>query len=394
MIRFLLAVPCIGMSLFLPGCSQGTVPPPIADFRFAPCFPPAQTEIHFADQSFSKGVAIGQWKWDFGDGTTSTDRHPVHAYAQPGAFNVTLTVLSPAGSHTATKLCTIGGSGALPRPEVSTEQGERLRIQLTPLGQGSRIRIARPENPEAGFILWAPENVSYPQLNSGGNELAEGPIDWQQDEGTGALHYAIDRKEASFEAFFVPHEDCVECFYVVQPKPEGRLPETVFINSCEEMLEGIFEGDHSGLLNRLWFVSDASWVSIGSCPEAGLKNEIPPKGVPASAQSNPTVHRINSRGYDLPLLACTSRDGQWIAATAAGKGAYVFSNAAPGFRCLHTSPIEPLRSDGPTVVRMTVYLFQGSLEMLRNRYEQTARDWASAPAKPPQFEGKPIAIPK
>lgn len=45
--------------------------------------------VAFADRT--KGdVAVR--KWDFGDGTTSTERNPVHTYKEPGGYFVTLTV--------------------------------------------------------------------------------------------------------------------------------------------------------------------------------------------------------------------------------------------------------------------------------------------------------------
>lgn len=42
-------------------------------------------------------------EWDFGDGTTSTEASPTHAYAEPGTYTVTLTVSSDSGVSTATQ---------------------------------------------------------------------------------------------------------------------------------------------------------------------------------------------------------------------------------------------------------------------------------------------------
>jgi len=53
----------------------------------------------FADLSLSST----SWHYDFGDGTTSTERSPLHSYAQEGTYIVTQTVTSPNGSDTTTR---------------------------------------------------------------------------------------------------------------------------------------------------------------------------------------------------------------------------------------------------------------------------------------------------
>ncbi|TAD87548.1 MAG: PKD domain-containing protein, partial [Bacteroidetes bacterium] len=45
----------------------------------------------------STGPGILSWLWDFGDGTTSTQKNPEHIFNKSGAFNVTLTVTSNEG---------------------------------------------------------------------------------------------------------------------------------------------------------------------------------------------------------------------------------------------------------------------------------------------------------
>lgn len=46
----------------------------------------------------SKGATT--WSWDFGDGQTSTQQHPVHTYAQAGNYTVRLTVTNGSCDHT------------------------------------------------------------------------------------------------------------------------------------------------------------------------------------------------------------------------------------------------------------------------------------------------------
>jgi len=51
--------------------------------------------VAFNDES--EGI-ITAWKWDFGDGTTSTNQHPIHVYAEPGQYTVVLEVEGPSGT--------------------------------------------------------------------------------------------------------------------------------------------------------------------------------------------------------------------------------------------------------------------------------------------------------
>ncbi len=56
-------------------------------------------EVAFSD--LSAGFP-DSWIWDFGDGTSSTEQHPTHAYPQPGLYTVTLTVGGSCGSDSTT----------------------------------------------------------------------------------------------------------------------------------------------------------------------------------------------------------------------------------------------------------------------------------------------------
>ena len=47
---------------------------------------------------------ITEWKWNFGDGTTSTEQHPIHSYSKAGKYVVTLDISGPKGSDRATRV--------------------------------------------------------------------------------------------------------------------------------------------------------------------------------------------------------------------------------------------------------------------------------------------------
>lgn len=50
--------------------------------------------VAFRDESYGD---ITSWQWDFDDGTTSTEKNPIHQFAKTGDFVVMLTVKGPAG---------------------------------------------------------------------------------------------------------------------------------------------------------------------------------------------------------------------------------------------------------------------------------------------------------
>lgn len=54
----------------------------------------AARRVAFQDQSRGE---VQRWRWDFGDGHSSTEQHPVHTYAEPGNYVVTLHIEGPSG---------------------------------------------------------------------------------------------------------------------------------------------------------------------------------------------------------------------------------------------------------------------------------------------------------
>ncbi|MDR2675654.1 MAG: PKD domain-containing protein [Opitutaceae bacterium] len=57
--------------------------------------------VAFKDESFGE---ITAWRWDFGDGRTSAEQHPLHAYEKPGNHVVILDIEGPAGKSRRSKV--------------------------------------------------------------------------------------------------------------------------------------------------------------------------------------------------------------------------------------------------------------------------------------------------
>jgi PKD repeat protein/PhoPQ-activated pathogenicity-related protein len=74
--------------------------PPVANFSATPTNPYATDEVQFTDLSEPGSSDITDWLWTFGDGSTSTEQNPRHAYAQTGVYPVSLTVTTADGEDT------------------------------------------------------------------------------------------------------------------------------------------------------------------------------------------------------------------------------------------------------------------------------------------------------
>jgi len=70
---------------------------PVAVFDAAPKSGNQPLDVKFTDQSQGNATT---WKWNFGDGKTSSIQHPAHTYTQAGQYTVTLTISSSCGTDT------------------------------------------------------------------------------------------------------------------------------------------------------------------------------------------------------------------------------------------------------------------------------------------------------
>ncbi|HTL09744.1 MAG TPA: PKD domain-containing protein [Chitinophagaceae bacterium] len=78
------------------------------------CLPQA---VSFTDMSASCGVEIQSWAWDFGDGSSSTERNPVHNFTTNGRYTVRLRIRDNLGNYTAkNKLVNIAANAS---PQVN-----------------------------------------------------------------------------------------------------------------------------------------------------------------------------------------------------------------------------------------------------------------------------------
>ena len=80
------------------------IAPPVAGFSANPPTGTANEAVQFTNTTTGDATAFA---WDFGDGQSSTERDPAHAFANPGDYTVTLTASGPGGDNTVQQPLTV-----------------------------------------------------------------------------------------------------------------------------------------------------------------------------------------------------------------------------------------------------------------------------------------------
>ena len=110
--------------------------------------------VAFTDESTNAPTA---WKWDFGDGNTSTEQNPEHQYLENGTYSVSLTVTNLYGSNTITKEAFI--IVEMPDPPVIDDiivcEDEEFEIELDLEGTAYWYETVDSEEPVYVGNVWA-----------------------------------------------------------------------------------------------------------------------------------------------------------------------------------------------------------------------------------------------
>jgi PKD repeat protein len=148
-------------------CSEGSLtlrvdPPPVADFsaRSEVC---TGTLVTFFEEACNE--ALDSYRWNFGDGTTSTGATPTHTFTAPGEYEVTLTVSGKTGG------CTTATDRASRRVTVVEEPQTDFVIGDTSLVNCLGTIYTFANRSSGGTqISWSisnPENWSYTERGMG-----------------------------------------------------------------------------------------------------------------------------------------------------------------------------------------------------------------------------------
>lgn len=88
----------------------GTIPPdgkPVASFTQDTFMGKSPLTVSFTDRSLNNPT---EYEWKFGDGTTSTEKNPVHTYSRGGFYSVLLKVSNAYGRDTARSMVIVLGN--------------------------------------------------------------------------------------------------------------------------------------------------------------------------------------------------------------------------------------------------------------------------------------------
>jgi PKD repeat protein len=121
--------------------------PPTANFTYSPDMPVVGQDIIFTDLSEDPEGKILTYSWNFGDATTSTDKHPHHAYAAYGTYTVTLIVTddeSATDTHSTTYTVKLSSSISCSASPFIFTVGNSVTVSgvLDPSFEGEGIRLA------------------------------------------------------------------------------------------------------------------------------------------------------------------------------------------------------------------------------------------------------------
>ena len=159
---------------------SATKPFPVANFTQNVTAGDEPLTVQFTDTSLNEP---NQWFWQFGDGQTSTEQHPVHTYVDGGKYQVSLTVSSFAGTDTLTvpEAVTVGN--------VYVEPVAAFAASATTVDKGSAIKFTDQSTNEPLSWSW--------QFGDGQTSTSQNPTHTYTTPGTYAVTLTVTNPAGS-----------------------------------------------------------------------------------------------------------------------------------------------------------------------------------------------------
>ncbi len=141
-------------------------PAPVADFTAQPTNGTPPLMVAFTNLSQHAAAFL----WEFGDGDTSTEIHPVHLYTNAGRFTVTLTAIGPGGTNSLTRSNFV----LVLRPPQMLVSPDALRFGNVLTGrvaQASFVVSNAGDLSLSGSAVWADTPGSFALLDAESNPI-------------------------------------------------------------------------------------------------------------------------------------------------------------------------------------------------------------------------------
>jgi PKD repeat protein len=190
----------------------GTMPGDSTDYDCQAMFVPLPVDtnsmaIQFLDESISfDGNTPESWKWDFGDGSTSTEQNPLHVYANTGVYTVCLSIATTDSSCSSSVCIDIYVS-------PDGEDGCSAYFYYMPLDS---IGI---DMTNLQFIDWSDGNPAYWSwdFGDGTSSTEQNPVHQYTEQGTYDVCLTIFNNDSSCQNTFC------ETVYAVSDSTGGDM---------------------------------------------------------------------------------------------------------------------------------------------------------------------------
>ena len=249
--------------------------PPAAAFTAEPIYALVGEDVVFTNES--TGDEPLAFLWDFGDGTTSNERNPTHAYAAEGDYTVTLTVSNALGSDQASTVIHVGVA-----PEAAFTAGPIYALVGEDVAFTNESTGTEPLSYEWDFgdgAISTEENPTHAYTAEGDYTVTltvSSP--WGSDQASTVIHVGV-APEAAFTAepiYALVGEDVIFTNESTGTEPlsyEWDFGDGVTSTEKDPTHAYVAEGDYTVTLtvSSPWGSDEASTViHVGVAPEAAF----------------------------------------------------------------------------------------------------------------------------
>ena len=127
--------------------------PALAAFTSAPAVGGSTRQVSFTDRSAGSPTS---WRWDFGDGTTSNQRNPVHTFPAAGPRTVRLTVDNANGPESSTARTITVGVPPVASFTVRQPSPDALALEVVDTSTGGPDTVVWDFGDASGAVVAAP----------------------------------------------------------------------------------------------------------------------------------------------------------------------------------------------------------------------------------------------